>query len=49
MVILGVVFWIWWHIVQSKRENKAYEEEVKRYRDGETLTKIVNSESAQDP
>lgn len=26
MVILGVIFWIGWHIVQSKRESEELEE-----------------------
>jgi len=48
LVILGVVFWIWWHIVQTKRENKTYEEEVKRF-DADALTKIVDGEKPEDP
>lgn len=47
--ILGVVFWIWWHIVQTKRENKTYAEEVKRYGDAESLRKIVDGETPENP
>lgn len=47
--ILGLVFWIWWHIVQTKRENRTYAEEVKRFGDPETLRKIVSAESAENP
>ena len=47
--ILGLVFWIWWHIVQTKRENKAYEEEIKQFGGTDSLTKIVNNESPRDP
>ena len=49
LVILGVVFWIWWHIVQTKRENKMYEEEVKRFGNADALTKIINGEKPEDP
>jgi len=47
--ILGLVFWIWWHIVQTKRENKTYAEEVKRYGDPESLRKIVDGETPENP
>ena len=47
--ILGLVFWIWWHIVQTKRENRTYADEVKRFGDPETLRKIVSQESPENP
>lgn len=47
--ILGLVFWIWWHIVQTKRENKTYAEEVKRYGDAASLKKIVDGETPENP
>ncbi len=47
--ILGLVFWIWWHIVQTKRENKTYAEEVKRYGDAESLKKIIDGETPENP
>lgn len=48
MFILGLVFWIWWHVVQTIRENKTYEEEVKRFGDADALTKIINGETPED-
>jgi len=48
MFILGLVFWIWWHVVQTKRESKTYEEEVKRFGDADALTKIINGETPED-
>ena len=48
-VIAGLVFWIWWHVVQTKRENKAYEEEIKRFGGAESLRKIVDGESPENP
>lgn len=47
--IAGLVFWIWWHIVQTKRENRAYEEEVKRFGGSESLRRIVEGESPENP
>ncbi len=31
MVIIGVVFWLGWHIIQHKRETKELEHHVKQY------------------
>ena len=47
--IPGLVFWIWWHIVQTKRENRAYEEEIKRFGSAESLKKIIGAESPENP
>ena len=47
--IAGLVFWIWWHIVQTKRENRTYADEVKRFGDPESLRKIVSQESPENP
>ena len=47
--ILGLAFWIWWHILQTKRENKLYEEEVKRFGGADSLRKIINGESPENP
>jgi len=47
--ILGLVFWIWWHVVQSKRETREYEEEVKRFGGAESLNKIIDKESPENP
>jgi cytoskeletal protein RodZ len=46
--ILGLAFWIWWQVVQAKRENKVYEEEIKRFGSVDALTKIVNGETPED-
>jgi cytoskeletal protein RodZ len=47
--ILGLVFWIWWHVVQTKRETREYEEEVKRFGGAESLNKIIDKESPENP
>jgi hypothetical protein len=48
-VILGLAFWIWWHVVQTKRETGEYEEEIKRFGSEASLTKIIDSESPENP
>ena len=47
--IAGLVFWIWWHVVQTKRESKVYEEEIKRFGGTESLRKIIDKESPENP
>ncbi len=47
--ILGLVFWIWWHVVQAKRENQEYEEEIKRFGGSESLNEIISRESPENP
>ena len=31
LVIIGVAFWIVWHVIQGKRENREYEEQIRKY------------------
>lgn len=47
--VLGLVLWIVWHIVQTKGENRTYDEEVKKFGDAESLRKIVSGESPENP
>ena len=47
--ILALVFWIGWHVVQTKRENQGYEEEIKRFGSRESLQAIIDKESPEDP
>ena len=49
LFIIGLVSWIAWHIVQAKRENRTYEEELKRFGDAETLKKMVGAEDPRNP
>ncbi len=41
MALLGIAAWIVWHIIQTKMENRTYDEEVKRFGDAESLKKLV--------
>lgn len=47
--LAGLAFWIWWHVVQTKRESRQYEEEIKRYGSPESLRKIIDKESPENP
>lgn len=44
--ILGLVLWIVWHVVQSRAETRAYEEEIKRFGDAEGLKQALALEEA---
>lgn len=49
LAIAGLVFWVWWHIRQTRIENQLQDEELKRFGDKETLMKIVGRENQEDP
>lgn len=44
MVILGFVFWIGWHYVQIRAENRQLESEARRLRQGGDLQKLLQAE-----
>jgi len=47
--ILGLALWIAWHIIQATRENRIYQREVEQFGDPETLKKVVQRESPENP
>ena len=47
--LIGLALWIVWHIVQINRENKTYDDEVKRFGDKNTLKKIISREDPWHP
>jgi hypothetical protein len=49
MAWVAIALWIVWHIIQAKRENRAYDEEVKRFGDAESLRNIVSKEDPGNP
>ena len=49
LVIIGLVTWIVWHIVQTKMENKTYEDEMKRFGDKDSLNKMIGMEDPRNP
>lgn len=44
MVILLAIFWIGWHVVQMRGENRQWEEEARRLREGDNLQKAMQAE-----
>jgi len=44
MVILAVIFWIGWHILQIRMENKTHNDAAAKLRQSGNLTKAVETE-----
>jgi hypothetical protein len=44
MVILAVIFWIVWHILQIRMENRTHDNDVIKLRQGNNLQKAVETE-----
>ena len=49
LVIIGLATWIVWHIIQTKMENKTYEDEIKRFGSTESLKKMIGMEDPRNP
>ena len=49
LFLVGMVLWIVWHILQVRTENRAYEDEITRFGDKETLQKILDAEDPYAP
>jgi hypothetical protein len=44
MVILLLVFWIAWHVVQVRSETRQHEEEARNLRQGDNLYRVLQEE-----
>ena len=44
MVILLLVFWVAWHVVQVRSETRQQEEEARHLRQGDNLHRVVQQE-----
>ena len=42
MVVIGVVFWLAWHVWQIGHENKEYEADIRDFGDPESLKKAID-------
>jgi hypothetical protein len=49
LVIIGVVAWIVWHVIQAKRENREYEDQVRKYGGRESLKRLIAEEDPKHP
>ncbi len=44
MVVLGLVLWIGWHIVQFRQENEDYADDLARYGDKNTIMTALDED-----
>jgi hypothetical protein len=44
MVVIGFIFWIGWHILQIRAENRQHEEDAAKLRNPGSLQKAVEAE-----
>ena len=49
LVLIGVVLWIVWHVIQAKRENQEYEEQIRKYGGSESLKRLIAEEDPKHP
>ena len=49
LVIIGVAAWIVWHVIQAKRENREYEEQIGKYGGPESLKRLIAEEDPKHP
>ena len=49
LVIVGVAAWIVWHVIQAKRENREYEEQIGKYGGPESLKRLIAEEDPRHP
>ena len=49
LVIIGVVLWIVWHVIQAKRENRDYEDQIAKYGSRESLKRLIAEEDPKNP
>ena len=45
MVLVAVLLWLLWHVVQIREENHEYAEDVRRFGDKETLKKSLDQQT----
>jgi hypothetical protein len=44
MVLLLVIFWVGWHVVQVRSESRLHEEEARALRQGDALQRALQAE-----
>ena len=49
LVVIGVALWIVWHVIQAKRENRDYEEQIRKYGSRESLKRLIAEEDPKHP
>jgi len=49
LAIAGVIFWLWWHVKQSKIENEDHKKDVEKWGGKDTLLKSIDKEDPEFP
>jgi hypothetical protein len=49
LLIIGVVAWLAWHIVQIRREGREYKDDIARLGKPEKLRKLIDAEDPSKP
>ena len=49
LVVIGVAAWIVWHVIQARRENREYEEQIGKYGGTESLERLIAEEDPKHP
>ncbi len=49
LVVIGVALWIVWHVIQAKRENRDYEDQIRKYGSPESLKRLIAEEDPKNP
>jgi hypothetical protein len=44
MVLLLVIFWVAWHVIQVRKETRQHEEEARALRQGDNLLRVLQEE-----
>ena len=47
--IIGMAFWIIWHILQSRIESRQYDDEVSRFGSKDKLRSLITKEDPENP
>lgn len=42
-LLIGVIFWIWWHVWSIKRELSTYEDKIQRFGSKEKMLEAIDS------
>ena len=49
LVIIGLALWIVWHVIQANRENREYEDQIRKYGGRESLKRFIAEEDPKNP
>ena len=44
MLLIGLAFWIWWHLWSFKNESRTYDEKIQKFGTSEQITRAIDSD-----